>query len=1059
MAVKLFLSETRHALSERIIEEIKKNRESAGHHVVIVPDRFTLSAEKDVLKGLGIHGAFDISVTSFKRLATFVLDKKSQNTLTPEGAVMLLSKVIIENRENLVFYKNASFYSGFATEFYAVLTSIRNNCYTIQDLISALPSLPEYVRQKTKDIILILDEYLKKLSDTALDGSTLLSSLARECPESDYICNSDFYVFDFFSFTAEQRRVLGAIGKSAKSLSIALLKGDGLKNGRIFPSKEYQRLKNTAKDEKFKVSEEYVSTNLDSGRRRVLSEMFSYDTSEKTSGGKGIEIFEAESAEGEIAHLARKIKKLVKEGYRYRDISVLAGDIDGNRERIKRIFLSHDIPFFADEKTKLLKTPLFRYIKSVIKAGIKKTDIEMAQELISNPFSGIKKSEGADFLSYATKYSINYLPKSEFVLGKSAVYYENAEKVREKVLALYCDLEKTDTAENHVKRLENFLKNQEIDRKTQEITQKQRKIGDEYSASCTEQSLSKIQKILNEMKEILRDTEIKKEEFLGILTSAVESVEIAYIPMFSDVVYVGGIDESRFTECKVLCVLNAKSGTLPKESERIGIFGEAEEKALLNAGIDLSPTVLEQVLEEKLHLLQLCIMPKEKLFISFTQTDGEKRSDMVEDYLNLFSDIDFETEREFYGDKAEDGHKFLRAIEYLTQDRKTLEYAYSFGDFGKKIKAVLQELLGNTKKQKREVQNVNGAKESFFANGRTSISQLENYFRCPYSHYFNRGLYIKPVETATSVTLIGSFLHYVLEIGLKELKNADFPVENSEKFEEISQKTLKFALQNPDFEPLLSKKFKTLKLRLLDEGGKMLRYVSSFARESEYKPKEFEFSFGYGKQKFFLKGEKATLSLGGKIDRMDTLGDKAVLLDYKTGRAPGDMQGVYYGTGVQLFMYMSVLDELGVKTVGAFYFPISNEYVKKEEIKPRLKGNVLGSEFSSFEPSQKEFREKSLFVDADFRANGAPLTNAKTTLCTDTELQALKDYSVKVCEKAIDEMADGYIAPTPLDDACKYCAYKALCAGLKTFAREKKNVNKSDIVDLMENKTEERKNG
>ena len=264
-----------------------------------------------------------------------------------------------------------------------------------------------------------------------------------------------------------------------------------------------------------------------------------------------------------------------------------------------------------------------------------------------------------------------------------------------------------------------------------------------------------------------------------------------------------------------------------------------------------------------------------------------------------------------------------------------------------------------------------------------------------------------------------------------------------------SKKTLKDCLLEEDFEPLLSKKFKTLKERLLSEGEKLLKEVSFFARESDYTPENFEFSFGYGKEKFYLKGEKVRLTLGGKIDRMDTFEDKAILLDYKTGSAPGDIEDVYFGTGIQLCTYMSVLDELGVKTVGAFYFPLNNEYKKKDEVRARLKGNVLGSEFASFEPSQKEFREKSRYVDADFNEKGNPLKNARQTLCSSDELQALKDYSVAVCTKAVDEIADGYIAPSPFDKSCDYCKYKVLCAGLKVYKREKKNVLKEEIYELM----------
>ncbi len=1050
--LKIFSSDALHTANAKIIAFLKERRKNGGNHIVIVPDRFTLSGEKDVLRAIGEKGAFDTQVTSFKRLATQVLGNKAKKVLTSEGAVMLLSKVIAKNRDKLSFYAHASKTSGFASELYAVITAIRNNCHTTEDIREKIPEMPEYIQAKSQDIVLLYDEYLKELSNKRMDGSTLLQALTQEIPENDYISRSDLYIFDFFSFTAEQRRVIKALIKRAKSVNIALVKtGKENKNGRIYPAKEYERILALAKGES--IQEDYTDSEMDDGRKRVIREMFSYSGNAQSTGGKGICIYQAETRDGELVHLARTIQKLVRDGYRYKDIAVLCGDVEGSLPSLKRIFSRHGVPFFADEKTILSTTPLYRFIKAAIIAGERRLTAENARELIKSPFSGLKVGEVLDFLNYVTKYSQNYIPTSKpFELGLECEYYKNAEKVRASVLNFRCNLKKTDTGAGYATEIENFLQNNEIAEKVLSLAKIQREIGDEFSASCSEQSYKKINSVLEQIKDVLGETELTREEFFHVLSSAAESVNISYTPMFVDNVYVGGASESRFTECKVLCVTGAIAGKLPVEGERVGILGESEERAFKRVGLDLSPTALESSLEEKLHLLQLVIMPKEKLFISYCAVDEEKRSDVVSDLISLFSDLSFETERTFYGDLAEqDEEKLKRAKDYLLSFRQVAEYAYAFSSFGEKLTKTLEKALkkGEKKNERREVLQVSDGKEAFFPKGRTSISQMEKYFRCPYSHYFSYGLGVRPVETGSSATLIGSFLHFVLEVGLKEYGEQGCPKVGGEKFQEIVKNAIEKALSNTDFEPLKSAKFKTIKERVIKEGEKALMQVAKFAEKSEYKPVAFEYSFGYDKEPFYIKGEKIKLVLTGKIDRIDKSQEKAVLLDYKTGGFPKGATDLYYGTGVQLVLYMSVFDKTGVETVGSFYYPLSNEYVKEGKSTTRLSGNILGSELSAFDNSMNPIVGKSAYLDVDFKDNGKPNTNAQETLLNEKELSALKEYSERVCAGAVDEMSDGVITPTPLADACNWCTFSVLCKGLKVYNRQKKTVKKDDVVKII----------
>ena len=1045
MGLNLFTSDSLYQANEALITQLKKNREVGGNHIVIVPDRFTLSAETDLLKRLDIHGAFDINVTGFSRLAKKMLGDKTQKLLTAEGSVMLMSKAIIEVKEELEFYKKASNQRGFASELYAVITNIRNNCYTVDDLKAVVEELPEYLCKKTKDVIKVFEKYMEILGENRLDGSTLLSEFSKLIPESDEIADSDVYVFDFFSYTAEQRRILASLIKSAKSVNLAFLKApEEYKNKRIYPSKEYQKLIALAKG--VEVKELFFPTPFDSGRKRVASELFSYDEKEKKEGGEGIVLYCAEDVEDEIVNLARNIKYLIKHGYRYRDISVLSGDTKGCLATLKRVFNGHKIPYFADEKTVLESTPLLRLVTALINAT-SSIDVWEGEDISRNPLFSVSLEECEDFSNFVIKHSIGYLSDKPFNIGKAHPSYKGAESVRQKIINAIIKLEPMDSAENHVKKIRDFLENYDIEAKIVELGKKQEKIGDDYAKACSEQSYKKLLSILTQAEEVLSNTTLSKEEFIAIFESATSKMEISYIPMHVDTVYVGGAKDSRFAEGKVLFVMQAQSRVLPLERKREGILGDAEEKILKNHNVDLSPTAMEESFEEKIHTLELLIMPKEKLFLSYVNSEENRPSALIKDLIDLFSDLEERDHRSFWGeDLDQDEEKLNRALNYLTVDRATAEYAYAFSQKEEKIHKILAKTLQKEEKtDKIEVKNIENAKEIFFPY-HTSISQIGKYFACPYQHYFDRALKVKRVETATSASLAGSFIHAVLEIGVRDWINSGYIAVSSKEFKDIVKSTITRVSAEEDFAPFLGDKYKTMGDRLKKEGENALFSVVERAQESDFKPVLLEYDFA--QDEVFLEGEKIKIKLDGKIDRIDKFGDKTVLLDYKTGGYPDGATDLYYGKGVQLPIYMETLDQKGESTVGAFYYPLSEDYVKADQKAQRLKGNIDGEYLSSFD---KTFTptEGSKYLSVDVLKSGDIDAKSKQVVCKSKELESLKKYAKAVCERAVDEMSEGYIAPSPIKGACKYCDYKLLCERRRVKVREKRKVKNEDIVRIV----------
>lgn len=1022
-------SKSIYKIRDAVLIKMRDNLKSGREQLIIVPDRFSMSAESEVLEDMGIKGSFDITVTSFMKLAKRVLGAKARDSMTREGAVMLLSRVISKCRDQLGVYKKASYKSGFATELYAVIASIRKNCYSVEDLKAVLPKLPEYVGKKCVDIVTVYEEYVKELSYGRMDGSTLLEDLTEAIPDSDFIACSDVYLMDFFSYTKEQKRVIKQLILRAGSVTIPRVRGRG-ENARIYDTRYADEFITYATKKGVKVIEVEVEDGLSGGREIVVDRLFSYSRGERVKGGAGIKIYEAESVEGEVEHLARTILQLTKEGFRYKDVSVLAGDVEGITPIIKRIFKAHQIPVFTDDKTLLKSTPVSQFLLLTSRLG---TKIETGEgiALLKNAYSGADNADTIALQNHCARYNVERLRVDKPIpLGKDYPTYEGAERARERIKALLLKIPKEGTAEEYATLLESHLDGQKARIVAEVEARKMENRGDHVEASKERQSVTKLYGVLDQIKRLMTDAILTSEEFDGVLNSALETVGISYAPTYVDTVYVGGAEKSRFCDCKVFYIIGAQGGSLPLSTKRMGIIGETEERALKKLDVDLYPSAKEASMEEMLHLTQLLIMEKERMYISYTPSKG--RSEIVDELDAIFSDLTKNTPYDLYSTDEE-------WLSYYAPTRQAGLYSYTHRSF-EKYRQALKRALSQEEEGEKSWE-ISCGRELFFPKNTTSVSQLGAYFTCPYKHFVEYGLRARPIVKASSPMIAGNFLHEVFEKGVKALSEKSFPDTDTREYENIVKAVIEEVKNGDAFAMFKNEGWAVTLKRLVDEGERALKSLVKRIKNSKYKPSEYEYSFGFTNP-YLLKGETVTLTLVGKIDRIDRLGDKAILLDYKTGSSHGSIKDLYYGVGIQLALYMKALENTGAESVGAFYYPIQDGYTEGKRAK--LCGNIETIELKSFDTTW-DYGKSSDYVEVDYDKKDKAKSSTEDTLLSKAELQAVKDYSEKVSKKAIDEICSGYVAPTPLgEEKCDWCNLRPLCKG-RVVPRSARSVHKDAL--------------
>ncbi|MCL2796565.1 MAG: PD-(D/E)XK nuclease family protein [Firmicutes bacterium] len=174
--------------------------------------------------------------------------------------------------------------------------------------------------------------------------------------------------------------------------------------------------------------------------------------------------------------------------------------------------------------------------------------------------------------------------------------------------------------------------------------------------------------------------------------------------------------------------------------------------------------------------------------------------------------------------------------------------------------------------------------------------------------------------------------------------------------------------------------------------------------------------------------------LRGKIDRVDTFGGFARVIDYKTGKLPKfSATELYYGRALQLPLYAKVLEENGYQGAGMFYFPLSKPLIEAGEPPRSLCGvyNDSGELLAAADRRLIEPGYKSPVIEAKRNvkpgADGViPMAKSEYGMGTG-ELGGLTEYAVRVAQQALEEMCGGYIAPSPAEGVCDYCSFGAMC--------------------------------
>jgi len=1076
----------------------------------LVPDQFTMQTQFDLVNASKVKGIRNIDVLSFGRLSHRIFEETGfgvKPVLDDTGKSLVLRKVAAKISDELPVIGANLGKIGYIHEVKSAISEFMQ--YGINT--EQVTKLAQFARShgalhyKLKDLQVIYQEFLTYIQDRFITTEETLELLTKAVENSEIIKDSVIVFDGFTGFTPIQNRLIQRLMILADTVIVSVLIDVAENPFKQAGEQELFYLSKKTVVDLCKLAEEAGVGRKDdvylkgcpvarfannTQMAHLEKHLFRYPLcgyAKKEKEADAIHIVEAHNPADEAKWVCRNIKELVlSEGYCYRDIAVIAGDLETYGEYLKREAELFDIPMFIDKTRGLLLNPFIEFIRSSLKIRLTNFSYEAIFHYLRSGLADFEEEEVDRLENYVLALGLKGKKKwSEAFVRKPWVMEEEKQLLlldrlnqsREKLMKqLSVLLAGQHTASEYVRALYEFIVNANIQEKLEIYERRFEQQGDREKAREYAQIYRLVMELLEQIEALLGQEEISLQEFADILDAGFAEIEIGIIPGSIDRVVAGDMERTRLKQVKVLFVLGVNDGNIPKGSSKGGILSDIDREFLKDSGFELAPTPRQQMYIQRLYLYMNLTKPSQRLYLSYAKVSSEGKSIrpsyLVDMIKKLFPEIKTEHDYDMAGMDAQitgvrDG------LEVLSKQLRSYAGGYCQKDDEKALAALLS-LYGQEPEYSSLAQKMTEAafinykhsplssivaKSIYGTMLENSVSRLEKFAACAYAHFLQYGLKLKEREEYGFEQVdLGNIYHNVLEVFAGKLAECnytwfDFPREEGERLlrealescaaqygETVLYSNARYSYMVERFYRILCRTVQTLQHQL---------------RGGAFVPAHFEMSFSKVENlesvNIALTGEEK-MKLRGRIDRIDTCEDEnhvyVKVIDYKSGNKKFDLAALYYGLQLQLVVYMNVASELEKKKhphkeivpAALLYYHVNDPMVKEEkeltpeEINDRLQKELRMTGIVSDNREvigllDKNFSDKSLIVPVERKKDGS--FTASSSVISKEDYEIISGFVNKKIRESGMAILEGNIAVNPYEQgnyqACTYCDYKNVC--------------------------------
>lgn len=1104
MALQFWIGSSGAGKSEQLYADVIRQsiEEPERWFFILVPDQFTMQTQKELVTRHPNGGIMNIEVLSFGRLTHRIFEETGwggQPVLDDTGKSLILRRIAADCADRLPAIGSNMRRIGYIHEVKSAVSEFMQ--YGIGP--DELRSLTQYARPrgslyyKLQDLQVLYEAFLKAIDGRFVTTEGQLGLLAQALTHSEMIRGSVVIFDGFTGFTPIQSQVIRQLLLLAKEVRVAVIM-DGRENAYApdgeqklfaFSKKMMRSLMRLAQEAGVPKKEDVVLAPErlprfchNPGMAHLERELFRYHNAPFTEEQDVIHLIEAPSPGEEVRQCARTVRRLVREeGYQYRDIAVITGDLGVYADYVEETFERFEIPCYIDTTKGIALNPFIEYIRSALKIILSNFSYEAVFHFLRSGLTGISMEETDRLENYVLRQGIRGRKRwSELFVRRTGTQQEADElaavnETRQKLLDRLAPL-LTDgkNGKDYVNHLYTFLVESHTYEQLSALEKSFQEAGDLVKAKEYGQIYRLVMELLEQIYDLIGEEEMPLQEFADILDAGFGEIQVGTIPQNVDRIVVGDMERTRLQEIKVLFFLGVNDGNIPRSGARGGIISDIDREFLAQGQWEMAPSPRQQMYIQRLYLYMNMTKPSERLYLSYAKVSGEGKA-MRPSYLigtvrKLFPLLMVEvpqlSQPQEQIEIREDG--FLALADQLREYAKGAPVSEPF--FFTLYRTYAEDAAFAGELQKlvqtaffRYEGSILGGEIAHALYGtilRSSVSRLEQYAACAYSYFLQYGLSLKERETFSFEAVdMGTLFHGILEqfsILLEENGSDWFSFS-----EELGDRLLEEAVDAQaavygDNILFSSARYRYVITRIRRILRRTVFTLQSQLQKGKFRPERFEVSFSSLSDIESVNislSKQERMHLQGRIDRIDTCREDDTVyvkvIDYKSGSRSLDIAAIYYGLQLQLVVYMNAAVEMigkkepqsRVIPAAMLYYHVSDPMVQaendalseealNEKIRESLRmSGIVNEQEDVITRLDGVFGSKSEVIPVERKKDGS--LGSRSGTLSEEELQTVSHYVNQKIRQLGTGILEGDITCSPYSyggrNGCEYCVYRSIC--------------------------------
>jgi ATP-dependent helicase/nuclease subunit B len=873
---------------------------------------------------------------------------------------------------------------------------------------------------KLNDLALIFSAYDMLCEGGPLDPLDRVTLARTKAKEIRFCKGVHIYLSHFTSFTPQERLLLKTLADNAASFTVLLL-GDPSGPG-------FEPLHTTARQLSANSGQITVNSG-ENGRHPALAHMErhwferaaprgpaaragSSQPEDASPASFPIELYAAPGEAAEVRFAAERAVGLARdEGYRWRDIAVIASDYQTYGPLIESIFPQYRVPVFSDKMDDVAGKPLSRCIRAAadcLRYGYRADDV---MRLLRSGLLPVPAPDIDLFENYLRRWN----PRGSRFSGGSGwtrplgswhsepdemdqTLLDQLNSLRRRISGALTLLSRAKTSGQCATALTAALEALGVPEGVAARANALNAAGETKLSNECSQMWELYNKAVEQCAVFLQDEPMDCQEFCELLLLVLSGYTVGSIPASLDSLHAG--DQSRYPRLSfpVVIYIGASHEKVPARSGGDGFLSAEEREALAGVGCEMPPDPPARIKRELYNLYTACTLPSKKLILSYSKSPKE---DAPAEAISRLSAI--------FGLPVT-----LTPPPSLPSDPLPI----AKGPLSAQSAAAL---YGSTL--------------------RLSASRVEAFSKCPFLYFCQYGLRTeRRAEPGFSPLDVGRELHIILEqcarYALDRGGFAQIPREELCWFAES------LSLKRQD---ALLRRGGVATPRLLAQGAKLSRAASLLAGRlwdefihSRFAPLGFELSVE--SPEITLRGRPedapSAYTLRGVADRADGFysGDTLYIrvIDYKTGRQSFSVSDVHNGLSAQMPLYLFLLRSQAQERFGAAKAEAAGIlYVQTRDLlaSPNAKhSGLLLDDPNLLKAMDDRLGREDGVLPVSLNQDGS--FSKKSSVASPAELEDLQKSIGLLVRDTARQIANGQVSAAPLDhreSPCEHCGYRAAC--------------------------------